>query len=34
MGRTQYSKNEGQYVDQTLLSVATKEREEIEGTTK
>ena len=33
MGRTN-SKNEGQQVDQTLLSVATKEREEIKRTTK
>ena len=33
MGRT-YSKNEGQLVDQTLHRVATKEREEIKGTTK
>ena len=33
MGRT-YSKNEGQRVDQTLHRVATKEREEIKGTTK
>ena len=32
MGRT-YSKNEGQQVDQTLHTVATKEREEINGTT-
>ena len=32
-GRT-YSKNEGQQVDQTLHRVATKEREEINGTTK
>ena len=28
-----YRKNEGQYVDQTLHRVATKEREEIKGTT-
>ena len=28
------SKNEGQQVDQTLHRVATKEREEIKGTTK
>ena len=33
MGRS-YSKNEGQQVDQTLHRVATKEREEIKGTTK
>ena len=32
MGRT-YSQNEGQQVDQTLHSVATKEREEIKRTT-
>ena len=29
-----YSKNEGQYVNQTLHRVATKEREEDKGTTK
>ena len=29
-----YSKNEGQYVDQTLHRVETKEREEIKSTTK
>ena len=33
MGRT-CSKNEGQQMDQTLHRVATKEREEIKGTTK
>ena len=33
MGRT-YIKNEGQKVDQTQHRVATKEREEIKGTTK
>ena len=33
MGRT-YSNNEGQQVDQTLHRVATKEREEIKGTTE
>ena len=33
MGRT-YSKNEGEQVDQTLHRVATKEREEMKGTTK
>ena len=32
MGRT-YSRNEGQWVDQTLHRVATKEREEIKRTT-
>ena len=32
MGRS-YSKNEGQQVDQTLHTVATKEREEIKWTT-
>ena len=33
MGRT-YSKNEGQKVDQTLHTVASKEREEIKRATK
>ena len=33
MGRS-YSNNEGQQVDHTLHRVATKEREEIKGTTK
>ena len=33
MGQT-YSKNEGQWVDQTLHRVATKEREEIKRTAK
>ena len=33
MGRT-YNKIEGQYVDQTLHTVAAKEREEIKGTIK
>ena len=33
MGRS-YSKNEGQYVDQTLHRVVIKEREEIKRTTK
>ena len=33
MGQS-YSKNEGQSMDQTLHRVATKEREEIKGTTK
>ena len=33
MGQT-YSKDEGQWVDQTLHGVATKERKEVKGTTK